>query len=61
MLPVTTSTGMDRNYLHHRDGDANNAILAAVRYNFRRLIRWLTTLWRFILAVLCTPINLQTD
>jgi transposase, IS5 family len=52
---------MDRNYLAGRNGDANNAILAAVGYNFRRLIRWLTTLWRFILAVLCTPINLQTD
>ena len=25
---------MDRNYLHHRRGDANNAILAAVGYNF---------------------------
>ena len=25
---------MDRNYLHHRSGDANNAILAAIGYNF---------------------------
>ncbi len=32
---------MDRNYLWHRQGDANNAVLAAVGYNFRRLIRWL--------------------
>jgi len=32
---------MDRNYLAGRNGDANNAILAAVGYNFRRLIRWL--------------------
>ena len=30
---------MDRNYLAHRHGDANNAILAAAGYNFRRLIR----------------------
>lgn len=30
---------MDRNYLWYRRGDANNAVLAAVGYNFRRLIR----------------------
>jgi IS5 family transposase len=35
---------MDRNYLAGRNGDANNAILAAVGYNFRRLIRWLIML-----------------
>jgi hypothetical protein len=29
---------MDRNYLAGRNGDANNAILAAVGYNFRRLV-----------------------
>ncbi len=31
---------MGRNYLWFRRGDAANAILAAVGYNFRRLIRW---------------------
>jgi transposase, IS5 family len=35
---------MGRNYLWHRSGDATNAILAAVGYNFRRLIRWLRLL-----------------
>jgi hypothetical protein len=30
---------MDRNYLAHRLGDFNNAVLAAAGYNFRRLIR----------------------
>jgi IS5 family transposase len=43
---------MDRNYLHHRHGDANNAILAAVGYNFRRLIRWLRLLLCLILTAL---------
>ena len=43
---------MDRNYLHHRDGDANNAILAAVGYNFSLLLRWLRFLLRMILAAL---------
>lgn len=32
---------LGRNYLAHRNGDLNNAILAAAGYNFRRLIRWL--------------------
>ncbi len=35
---------MDRNYLWHREGDATNAVPAAVGYNFRRLIRWLRLL-----------------
>ena len=43
---------MGRNYLWHRRGDAANAILAAVGYNFRRLIRWLRLLLRRILIAL---------
>ena len=43
---------MGRNYLWHREGDAANAVLAAVGYNFRRLIRWLSLLLRQILASL---------
>ncbi len=35
---------MGRNYLWYRQGDAINAILAAVGYNFRRLLRWLSLL-----------------
>ena len=43
---------MDRNYLAHRRGDANNAILAAAGYNFSLLIRWLRFLLRLVLALL---------
>ena len=43
---------MGRNYLWFRQGDANNAVLAAAGYNFRRLIRWLSLLWRQILSAL---------
>ena len=43
---------MGRNYLAHRNGDANNAVLAAAGYNFRRLIRWLRILLRLILMTL---------
>ena len=46
---------MDRNYLAHRHGDANNAILAAVGYNFRRLIRWLRILLSLVLAAIFAP------
>jgi hypothetical protein len=30
----------ERNYLHNSQGHANSAILAAVGYNFRLLIKW---------------------
>src|ERR1700692_4378889 len=46
---------MGRNYLAHRLGDFNNAILAAVGYNFRRLIRWLRLLVCLFLALLFAP------
>jgi len=51
---------MERNYLHHSHGDANNAILAAVGYNFRLLIRWLRILLRLILAALFAPAKLAS-
>jgi transposase, IS5 family len=41
---------MGRNYLWHREGDAANAVLAAVGYNFRRLLKWLSLLLFEILA-----------
>jgi IS5 family transposase len=44
---------MRRNFLAHSTGDAINVILAAVGYNFRRLIGWL----RFIFASLLLAIN----
>jgi transposase, IS5 family len=37
---------MGRNYLAHHAGDAINAILAAVGYNFRLLLAWLAALLR---------------
>ena len=35
---------MGRNHLAHASGDAINAVLAAVGYNFRRLLAWLSLL-----------------
>jgi IS5 family transposase len=44
---------MGRNYLWYRRGDAAaNAVLAAAGYNFGRLIRWLSILWRLFLSTL---------
>jgi transposase, IS5 family len=48
---LKTDHRMDRNYLAGRAGDAANAILAAVGYNFRRLIAWLAALLRALLSV----------
>ena len=48
---------MDRNYLAGRHGDANNAILAAVGYNFRRLIRWITLVFALVLLAISTPLK----
>jgi hypothetical protein len=43
---------MGCNYLAHRHGDLNDAILAAVGYNFRRPIKWLRTLLCLVLTLL---------
>ena len=43
---------MDRNFLIGTEGDAANAVLAAVGYNFARLLAWLRELWRVLLATL---------
>ena len=45
---------MGRNYLAHSAGDATNAMLAAVGYNFRLLLRWLAFLCALIRALLAT-------
>ena len=46
---------MGRNYLAHSSGDAINAVLAAVGYNFRLLLRWLRLLlFRILTAIIAT-------
>ena len=49
---------MGRNYLWHRQGDAINAVLAAVGYNFRLLLRWLKLLLFRFLVVLFSSIQI---
>jgi IS5 family transposase len=45
---------MGRNYLAHATGDAINAVLAAVGYNFSLLLNWLKLLWALFMAALAT-------
>ena len=45
---------MGRNHLAHSTGDAINAVLAAVGYNFRLLLKWLAFLCAWILARLAS-------
>ena len=54
----SSSYAYQLNYLWHREGDATNAVLAAVGYNFRRLIRWLSLLLCQILAQLTVRLQL---
>ncbi len=51
---------MDRNYLAHRAGDAINAVLAAVGYNFRLILNWLKLLLRLILVLFVPAFTPQT-
>jgi transposase, IS5 family len=51
---------MGRNYLWHREGDAANAVLAAVGYNFRRLIHWLRLFLCQILPLLIVRLQPMT-
>lgn len=52
---------MDRNHLAHRGGDAANAVLAAVGYNFRLLLAWLATLLRLLFLTALFPITPSTS
>ena len=51
---------MDRNYLIGSHGDAANAVLAAVGYNFARLIGWLRQLLCALLPLLITARSHRT-
>lgn len=51
---------LGRCYLKGRHGDAANAILTAVGYNFRRVLAWLRMLLRLLLSVLFADLQVQT-
>jgi IS5 family transposase len=51
---------MGRNHLAHASGDAINAVLAAVGYNFRRLLAWLSFLLLRILIAFVPAAGLKS-
>jgi len=46
---------MGRNYLAGPAGDAANAVLAAIGYNFRLLLVWLAGLWWLLRTLVRSP------
>src|SRR5262249_946901 len=48
---------MGRNYLKGREGDRNNAVLAAAGYNFSLRLRWFEELLRAMLLMLRCPLS----
>ncbi len=51
---------LGRCYLKGQDGDAANAILTAVGYNFRLILAWLSALLRLILIVITRSAPMQS-
>ena len=51
---------MGRNYLARRSGDAINAVLAAVGYNFSLLLKWLRLLFAIFIAAITAGSEPQT-
>lgn len=50
---------MDRNYLAGKQGDAVNALLAAIGYNFSLLLKWNRQLLYLITAIIATSLPKQ--
>ena len=51
-VPLMIAHRRRRHFPSANQGDAANAVLAAVGYNFARLLAWLRNLWRALLASL---------
>jgi len=49
---MKTDGHLERNFLRGRHGDHANAVLTAVGYNFRLILKWLKVLLRLILAAI---------
>ena len=51
-----TDGHLDRNFLKGRQGDQTNAVMTAVGYNFRLILKWLKALLRKIIATILAAI-----
>ncbi len=54
-----TDGHLGRNFLHGRRGDRINAVMSAVGYNLRLILKWLRKLLRKIIAAICAAITAQ--
>ena len=52
-----TDGHLDRNFLHGRLGDQINAVMSAVGYNFRLILKWLRKILCLIIAAICSAIT----
>ncbi len=52
-----TDGHLDRNFLHGRDGDQINAVMSAVGYNLRLILKWLRKLLCNIIAAIWAAIS----
>jgi IS5 family transposase len=52
-----TDGHLGRNFLKGRLGDQINAVMSAVGYNFRLILKWLRSLLRIIIAAICAAIT----
>ena len=52
-----TDGHLDRNFLHGRDGDRANAVLSAIGYNLRLILRWFRTILCKMIAAIWAPIT----
>ncbi len=52
-----TDGHLGRNFLHGRLGDQINAVMSAVGYNLRLILKWLKRLLRKIIAAICAAIS----
>ncbi len=57
---MKTDGHLGRNFLKGRHGDQANAVLTAVGYNFRLILKWLRLLLRKILDALFAALSLQS-
>ncbi len=57
---MKTDGHLNRNFLNGRDGDHANAVLTAVGYNLRLVLKWLNALWHKFLAAILTALRPET-
>ena len=57
---MKTDSHLDRNFLKGREGDHANAVLSAVGYNLRLVLKWLRILLRQILAAILVALRPKT-